>query len=269
MFSVDVSNSSDTITNTINISIDHGSMCNTNIDTNNDADITNTIADTISNNITDTIKEYPPLLWDGSFLGKINKDEFTKIDKEGFVIHCEYRNYSIAYSCAIDAYPCIVDEIAHIFGLTKCGTHSFYYGKSNKLKVMYNTGVSECLTGINMRIQTKDIKDKIQNIIIYRAIMGIQSNPLKYIIYRDNEYTFYNSKFSSDSLEILKEDKWRSEPDIPKCVRRMLRVNKGCDYDIPLMIIKNKIEAIFRRIDHSLHDLYCQDVYTRINDSLI
>lgn len=246
---------------------DNSISSNTIISSNTTIDNINTTINTINTTINNVPCKILP--WDGSFIGVVNKEDFDEVIKEGFVIHCKYFGYKIAYTSANDEYACIVDEMAPIFGLNKCGTHSFYCGKSNKLKIMYNIDTCECLVGVNMKIQMKEVRDKIQHIIIYRAIMSIQSNPLKFIICKNNGYTFYNNKFSNNSLEILDEEKWKSDVDIPKCVRRMLRINKGCDYDIPLMILKNKIEDVFRRINYNLHNFYSQDIYSRINNSFI
>lgn len=208
------------------------------------------------------------LSWDGSYLDTIAQTEMTDEVKVGKVVYCKYKDYNIAYSCSNDLYPCVIDEVAPIFGIRKCGTHGFTFGRG--IKVMYNVGEDiNTLEGLNIKIQTDEVRMKIQNIIVYRAIMGIKSSPNKFIITKNNDYTFFNNVIDLDhSLDILSQDKWIMEINIQKCVIRMLKIKRRSNRDVAMVKVSEAIEDVFSRIDRELYDIYFERIYQIIGDSL-
>jgi len=123
------------------------------------------------------------LKWNGSYIGVI---DVLSIDK-GYpykFIEFKWNNslYSAAFHLATNVYACLVDEIAPLFRLPKLGTHvAKWNGKSYVIYKM-SSGQPRLLTNAAQDKMTIKRKRQIQDVFVFRMIMGLGTNSENSII---------------------------------------------------------------------------------------
>jgi hypothetical protein len=137
--------------------------------------------------------------WDGTYIGKID-DSVMEINlakpMNYFYLRYNSINQWVSYHKSDSELPCIIDELAPIFGIPKIGTHSAEF--QGRLVIIYNTPiVYNDVTKYKKSEMTFEFRRQIQDVISFRLFMGLGMNWPSSIIVRDNIPCSYNNKIKT------------------------------------------------------------------------
>lgn len=192
------------------------------------------------------------LPWDGSNLGDI--DKLILLERAGKPLNFLLLNLSglarwVTYHRNKNLLPCIIDEIAPFFGIKKVGTHSAFY-KGYRIIIYDTPGVYNDISQISPELLTKELKQKIQDVMVFRVFTGLYLNNHKNIIIKDHQLCPYNNRISLKLSDVSRISltsmlEWFVD-DIGDSKLRM-----GIDED-DIIHLRVKIEGVILRIDKEL-----------------
>lgn len=192
------------------------------------------------------------LPWDGSSLGII--DKIVLLERSGKPLNFLLLNLWgqarwVTYHRNKNLLPCIIDEIAPYFNIEKVGTHSAFY-KERQIIIYDTPGVYNDASQIKPNLLTKEVKQKIQDVMVFRIFTGLYLNSHKNVIFKDGHFRPYNNKISlnlSDvtRLSLVSMLEWFVD-DIADSKSRM-----GIDED-DIIHLRIKMEKVILRIDKEL-----------------
>jgi len=200
--------------------------------------------------------------WNGTFLGKLTKDDIEDIgvynEKQYLRLKTDNGNIPCQVKSIKNAIPCILDEIKPLFKLFKHGTH--YANLDHKfvmlIRVSYNDDEIFLHTplGEYSDVISDVFKSQIQNILIFREIMGIHSNLI------DDVDVILNSEFKNYPISCVSlnlgnpkkintqtENKWIKPDNKLIILCRIFNVKNIEDFDFTTL--RFRIEKIIMRID--------------------
>lgn len=196
--------------------------------------------------------ECPRPDWDGSYLGSIDGRIGNVV--KAFPFKMADIRFDKIYRVAIhptkNAFPCVVDELAPLFGIRKIGTHTVTIKKI--LYAIYNVGPE----AVNLR----DYKNPsynyffhqyVQDVFVFRLIIGLEFNTESSVIVLDDKPASYRNRYDEpvvleSKISIAMTDRWFDEKGIGSSLERMIPGPDGVSY------IRPKIQKVIMRIDPNL-----------------
>lgn len=138
--------------------------------------------------------------WNGEHIGTLSPENIKLCIKKTYLISIEGQDYTIMMSRTNDGYPCIVDELANIFGFRKCGSNTVNYGKFRY--VIYNIDDLNPITikSLTPKDITQEFKILVQDMLVFRLIMGVTNNNDSSLLLIDNNPVSINNNRPKDSL---------------------------------------------------------------------
>lgn len=207
------------------------------------------------------------LTWDGSYLGSLCKKNITisKVGKEVLWTFTYKESKCQAFAVSNKGmFPCIVDELKPIFGLSKVGTHSARVG--GKIFILRKPLLIDGKVCQDILLSDKEVKicpllaKQIRDIFAFRFIMCVSTSFNRYIHIRKepkkwsravsyNESSFNIREGASLTQTVLK--KWFSRVDLDTVVKGILNP-KGEDMVKVIARYRNSISEVILRVDKEL-----------------
>ncbi len=149
------------------------------------------------------------LPWNGTWLGNYDKDNIIRKIKhypyDCYEINMMYKNTTVNMTVAMHSYgssiPCIIDELAPLYGQCKIGTHTIAFGKKNY--VMYHIGCNYVtLANYNGPI-SEDMRQDVRDIFTFRLIMGQNQNNENSIIINNECLMSLRNNYIPERLDVM------------------------------------------------------------------
>lgn len=225
--------------------------------------------------------------WDGSDLGSYPDDviiyedafdniKYWKINVDGNTELCMYRKYT-------NMFPCVVDELKPVFGVTKNGTHKIKIGASKYIITrLHQDGNGEPIFSRPMnKVPTDDplrmderLCDEVRRILAFRELLAITSSFENNIwlhptgeSYQPVSVREINSKLDKGqdvsvvTSGIIK--KWFSKTSLSQMIRQL--VDYHGDPTECLVRIRKELDKVITRVDgnYIMYSNFIQDRLTR------
>ena len=200
------------------------------------------------------------LEWDGSHIGDYDSDIILNT-----VAHYPYNMYLIYISNLMieprwvsmhksdSKYPCIIDEIKTIMGITKIGTHSLLIKRT--LYILYNVlSYPKLLRDLDVNqiegLYLSQLKVKVQDTFVFRMIVGLSSNQESSIILVNGCPSSYRNKIDLDEdknpdISQIMVKKWFVDT-IEDSIRRFIYPSERTFH------MRQRIQVVINRIDKDL-----------------
>lgn len=183
-------------------------------------------------------------MWNGSYLGKVERDSLRETTYKGSKYASVYINRMLITGAI--KYPhtnitCLLDEMKPLFGIAKVGTHSFRVG--NRTCVIKRCSMSNGSLVLDIPLRSVDVppldRDKVRRIMVYRELVGVTMTSESSIVYR----MFPGCTIILDLIDrgmvdgeklVVPESmlsKWSPEETIPELGRRFLSLYTREDVD--------------------------------------
>lgn len=153
---------------------------------------------------------------------------------------------------------CLVDEIKSVFNLEKIGTH--WCKINGKIYILFkcvydkNGYIKEETTLSNFDNILLLNKDKIQEVFVFRELLGVTCSYESSIIVRENKIpiSFYEPNMTTEDVKVIPGtvlDKWFEDTSIDQVVKRLCKINNIDELPMVLYELRNKLEKIIERVD--------------------
>ena len=232
-------------------------------------------------------------LWDGSDVTKILKQTYIKI-RSAITDNCIYwiienletnRYDIIRVRTAATNHSCLIDEIKPIFGLEKIGTHwahldcKIYIFSKCYYKTVDGYDTIKEDTVLNDIGYMEELRIPVQNIFIFRELLGIYKNTEKNILVRSYNHDIKIIGCDEPDLKPFKKnkcisnailEKWFNEEDVYILTEKFLKLS-----DMPLNEKSCKILQILGLLQSTINrvskDLitYADEIVTRIRTRVL
>lgn len=195
------------------------------------------------------------LEWDGTWLGSYSDSIILNTVKSYpfnishiYIPQLMESGMWVARHQSKSVYPCVIDEIKSIFGMVKIGTHSITI--KGKLYILYNTkGRPQLLSETDCEM-TDEMKMRVQDVFVFRMIVGLNCNFESSICMINGIPTSYRNRVdvkeendTSISNAMLK--KWFVD-SVGNSVRRMIKPSGRT------FTARQRIQALIEKLDQDL-----------------
>ncbi len=204
------------------------------------------------------------MLWDGSFLFKINRKDITNIVKItspyslGTIVKNETR-LNCTYFKSNTLSPIIFDKLAlTVFGYS-LGTHYVTIGTSTY--ILYNVNNVVKLSTLSYNDCSEEFIRRVQNILVFRLLFGLPVNNTSIIVIDNLPFSFENRIEKRNNIINDSFYRWIGEKSVGDIINRIFA-------RIPLNDFQQLIHNLCIKIDGDLiwlSSVFCNNYIEHIN----
>ncbi len=222
--------------------------------------------------------------WNGSDITNFINDERTVIEEATNEKNKYWKitNGKKSEICLIrsstNTQACLIDEIKPVFKLEKIGTQWFKFKGKNMILLKPHIEKNYVVEDLSLDELgfNKEIETEVQNIFIFREILGMSKNFEKSIILRNKGFYIKPISFYDPNMNPIHEgkvipetiiNKWFKNTDLDEAVLKLFKIDKLEDITNLLLNLKTKLDEIFLRVDPNLIT-NIDEILTRIRSRL-